>query len=138
MGTVSRGISASAVTALSTSYTVVQLSDNTTPEAFAQEVPDECLLVDVAMHLNTIAGGATEVTWFLAVDSGADVPITREVAADPIVFGNTTATKGSTINILIKDHKRPTAGEKGAIYLAVKLDAGTANLVGLLTWRLDP
>lgn len=132
---VRRGISAEASTALSTSYTVLTLDGDTSGDAAAKPVPDQCLLAYVIAVLDTTSS-ATAITWYLAADSGGDVPLTREVTSD-ILAGKTTATDGSVVMLLDVDYVRTSAGTAGALYLVAKTTAGTANCTPRLIWRED-
>lgn len=136
MSDIDRGISAGVTTAITSAYALIEMTDKTAADALAQKVPDECFLVDLGIRLDTIAGAAT-ITWFLAGDSGGDIPLSPETTTT-IVTGVTTGTDGGTLDALRKDHKRPSdVSPAGSLFVAIKLDAGTANARPILTWRID-
>ncbi|MEE8331644.1 MAG: hypothetical protein V3R84_07710 [Acidimicrobiia bacterium] len=136
MSNVDRGVSAGSQAALTSTYQIIEITDQTTPEARAAAVPDECYLVDMGMHLTSIAGSPSTIEWFLAADANADVPLSP-VVTSTIVPGRTTGTRGAVLEALRKDHYRITAGVPGSVYLVAKLDQGTANMVPIMGWRVD-
>jgi hypothetical protein len=105
-------------------------------DARATNIPESCLLSWLHGELDTIAGGATTVTWYLAADAGGDVPLT-DVVTETIVVGITTATDGGIATAIDLDYYRATSGTAGSIYLFAKTNAGTVNLKPRLTWRVD-
>ena len=74
-----RGFSESAAVPLSTSYAVLTL--NGVPSG-ASDVADQIRLGLAELALTSIAGGASQVTWYLARDANRDEPITDEITAD--------------------------------------------------------
>lgn len=136
MSNVDRGVSAGAQASLTATYQIIEITDETTPETRATAVPDECYLVDMGMHLTSIAGAPSSIEWFLAADANADVPLSP-VVTSTIVPGRTTGTRGAVLEALRKDHFRITAGVAGSIFLVAKLDQGTANMVPIMGWRVD-
>jgi hypothetical protein len=128
-------ISAAASTALSTSYAALECTGTTSGEAQAVEVPDGCYLEDAHLQLDTIAGGATSITWLVAADAAGDVPLTNEITTT-IVPGTTTATDGAVVEILGKLYQRYSVGVGGSVFIFAKTNAGTANAIARLTWNL--
>jgi len=128
-------ISAEATAALTTSYAALTLTDDTTSEALAQNIPDACYLDWMHIQLDTIAGGAAAVTWYLCSDASMDVPLTKEVTTT-IVAGDTTATDGAVVEALNVAYRRFSVGTGGSIYIAAKLDAGTANGIARIVWHI--
>ena len=128
-------ISAAASTALSTSYAVMACTSTTTDEAVAAPLPDSCYLEDAHLQIDTIAGGATTITWYIAADAAGDVPLTKLVTST-IVTGKTTATDGAVVEILGKWYMRYDDGVSDTIYVVAKTNAGTANAIARVTWNL--
>jgi hypothetical protein len=131
------GLSAEASKALSTSYATFTLDADTTADSSAARVPTHCTLGMLVLTLDTIAGGATTLTYFLSVDSSGDVPITNETTTD-ITTGKTTATDGGVAGLINAPYRHFSAGTaEGKLYVHVKTDAGTANCIARLTWFVD-
>ena len=127
------GISYKHQAALTASNQVFALTADTTNCARTAVVPPFALLKNVNFELDTIAGGASKVTFYLA----GDIPVTGTLSAD-VVFGLTTATKGTAVAACIDldYHYQALAAEVlGTLYLVVKLNAGTANGNVRLHWR---
>ena len=122
------GISYKHQAALTATYQVFTLTADTTNCARTAVVPPFALLKNTNFELDTIAGGASKVTYYLARDIAGDIPVTTVFTAD-VVFGLTTATKGTAIACIDLDyHYQGLAAEViGTLYLVVKLNAGTAN-----------
>lgn len=122
------GISYKHQAALTATYQVFTLTADTTNCARTAAVPTFALLKNTNFELDTIAGGASKVTYYLARDAAGDIPVTMVYTAD-VVFGLTTATKGTAIACIDLDyHYQGLAAEViGTLYLVVKLNAGTAN-----------
>lgn len=136
MGHVHRGLSAEASTALSTSFTVMTLDDDTTDEESAEVVPDECHLGTQFGEINTIASSAKTVTWYLAADSSGDVPITPEVT-ETIRTGDTTSTDGGIATKVDMPHRKMESGTAGKLYLVAKTNTGTCNMIPRLSWTVE-
>lgn len=128
-------ISAAASTALSNSYAVMTVTGTTTDEQVARPVPDSCFLEDAHLQIDTIAGGAENITWYVAADAGGDIPITKAVTS-AIVTGKTTATDGAVVEILSKHYHRFEDGASENLYIVAKTDVGTCNAIARLTWSL--
>ena len=122
------GISYKHQAALTATYQVFTLTADTTNCPRTAVVPTFALLKNTNFELDTIAGGASKVTYYLARDVAGDIPVTMVYTAD-VVFGLTTATKGTAIACIDLDyHYQALAVEViGTLYLVVKLNAGTAN-----------
>jgi len=122
------GISYKHQAALTTSYQVFTLTADTTNCARTANVPPFAELKNINFELDTIAGGASKVTFYLARDLAGDIPVTGELSAN-VVFGLSTATKGTALACIDLDyHYQGLAAEViGTLFLVVKLNAGTAN-----------
>lgn len=122
------GISYKHQAALTTSYQVFTLTADTTNCARTAAVPPFAELKNINFELDTIAGGASKVTFYLARDLAGDIPVTGELSAN-VVFGLSTATKGTALACIDLDyHYQGLAAEViGTLFLVVKLNAGTAN-----------
>lgn len=130
------GVSYKHQAALTTTKQVFPLTADTTNNAFSVLVPNDCTLKQVNFELDTIAGGASSVTYFLARDAAGDIPVTPEATAS-VTFGFTTATKGTAIACPDLEHHYQGLGVevRGTLYLVVKVNAGTANANIRLYWQ---
>lgn len=131
------GISYKHQAALTAANQVFALTADTTNCPRTAVVPPFALLKNVNFELDTIAGGASKVTFYLSRDIAGDIPVTGTLSAD-VVFGLTTATKGTAVAACIDldYHYQGLAAEVlGTLYLVVKLNAGTANGNVRLHWR---
>ena len=127
-------ISSAASTALSTSYAVMTCTSTTTAEAQAAKMPDSCFIELAHLQLDTIAGGATTVTWYVAADAAGDIPLTKLVTST-IVVGKTTTTDGTVVEVLGIQYVRFDDGVGDAIYVVAKTNAGTVNAIPRVTWN---
>ena len=93
-------------------------------------------LEQVIAQLDTVAGGASSVLYYLAADVAGDVPLTNPGTAS-ILLGKTTATVGAAIDCIDMDYhyQRLTVETIGTVYVVVWLNAGTANANIRLQWR---
>lgn len=85
-------------------------------------------LSHVMLMFDTIVTAVT-ATWYVAEDAAGDVPITP-AQTDTIEQGKTTTSDGSVARRL--DHiwtKDATLAADGRLYLVVKLNAGSANVL---------
>jgi hypothetical protein len=130
------GISYKHQAALTTSYQVFTLTADTTNAPRTASVPDFAHFQHLAVEMDTIAGGASSVTFFLARDVLGDIPLTAEQTSS-VQFGFTTASDGATISCIDLDyHYQALAAEvRGTVYVVIKLNAGTANGNLRLHWR---
>lgn len=129
-----RGMSAEIATALTSTYAVLTLDDDTTADASAEVVPDVCWLSWVSGEIDTIASSAATITWYLAADSDGDIPLTAAVT-ETILVGKTTATDGGVSTKLDTVHVRFSSGTAGKLYLVAKTDTGTCKLKARLMWE---
>ncbi len=124
-------ISATASVSLTTAYpaqgAIFTATSATVPNSLA--LNEQAYLSIVQLNLSTIAGGAAQVTWFLAADLDGNAPITPE-QTDAILDHDTDAS-GTVVRTLEIFWNRVISGN---VYLFAKLDAGTANGFGALTW----
>ena len=130
------GISYKHEAALTTSYQVFALTADATNAPRTAAVPDFAHFEHLAVEMDTIAGGASSVTFFLARDLDGDIPLTAEQTAS-VQFGFTTASDGSAIACIDLDyHYQQLAVEtRGTVYVVIKTNAGTANGNLRLHWR---
>jgi len=123
---VNTGLATAATDALSTAYSVATLTT----------LPDECFLGYLHGDLDTIAGGATSVTVYLAADAAGDFALS-DANATTIVLGLGAATNGGVNVAIAIDYKTATKAAAGTIYAVAKTNAGTCNAVWSLTFRED-
>ena len=129
------GVSYKHQAALTTTKQVFPLTADPTNNAFSVAVTNDCSLKQLNFELDTVAGGASSVTYFLARDAAGDIPVTPEATAS-VTFGFTTATKGTAIACVdIEHHYQGLGAEvRGTLYIVVKVNAGTANANIRLYW----
>ncbi|MEN9785462.1 MAG: hypothetical protein RLZZ299_726 [Pseudomonadota bacterium] len=130
------GVSYKHEAALTTTKQVFALTADTVNCPFSVPVPNDCALKQLNFELDTIAGGASSVTYFLARDLAGDIPVTPEASAS-VTFGFTTATKGTAIACIDLEHHYQELGSevRGTLYIVVKVNAGTANANIRLYWQ---
>ena len=121
-----RNQSESASVALSTSYAVLGLDG--TPSG-ARALADRVSLGLAELALTSIAGGATKVTWYVCRDLTRDQPLTDEIQSD-IVTGTTAGAGGCAATF----EGAILVSSGGTIYIAAKLDAGTADAGARVSW----
>lgn len=96
----------------------------------ADPIPFECDLGVAMVKLDTIAGGATQVEWYISEDVAGDVPITP-AQTDTIKTGKATSTDGSVVRLLNMPWKfaddMGAEGLRGRLFVVIALNAGTAN-----------
>jgi len=130
------GVSYKHQAALTTTKQVFPLTADTTNNPFSVLVTNDCTLKQINFELDTIAGGASSVTYFLARDLAGDIPVTAESSAS-VTFGFTTATKGTAIACVDLEHHYQELGSevRGTLYIIVKVNSGTANANIRLYWQ---
>lgn len=130
------GVSYKHQAALTTTKQVFALTADTTNNPFSVLVTNDCTLKQINFELDTIAGGASSVTYFLARDLAGDIPVTAESSAS-VTFGFTTATKGTAIACVDLEHHYQELGSevRGTLYIIVKVNSGTANANIRLYWQ---
>ena len=130
------GISYKHQAALTTAYQAFAVTQDSTNCIVSAAVPVFAELKNINFELDTIAGGFSKVTFYLSRDLAGDIPVTSELQAS-VLFGLTTATKGSAIACIDLDYhwQRLAAETQGTLYLVVKGNAGTANCNVRLHWR---
>jgi hypothetical protein len=121
---------------LTTSNQVLALTRDETNAPRSAVIPPFAHLKQINFALDTIAGGASKVTFYLSADAAGDLPITG-VEQTSIVFGLATATKGTAIACIdLEHHYQQLAVETlGTVYLVVSLNSGTAKCNTRLMWR---
>jgi hypothetical protein len=119
-----------------TAVQVFALTQDATNAPRSAAVPTFAQLKQINFQLDTIAAGASKVTFFLARDAAGNVPVSFVSTAD-VVFGRTDATKGTAIACIdLEHHYLQSAVETlGTLYLVMSLNAGTAKCNSLLMWR---
>jgi hypothetical protein len=130
------GVSYKHQAALTTTKQVFPLTADTTNNAFSVAVTNDCTIAQLNFELDTIAGGASSVTYFLARDAAGDIPVTSETTAS-VTFGFTTATSGTAVSCIDVEHHYQGLGSevRGTLYIIVKVNAGTANANIRLYWK---
>lgn len=115
---------------------IFALTADATNAPRASIVPTFAELKQVNFEMDTIAGGLSQVTFYLSRDAAGDVPLTPAITAG-VTFGKTTATKGTAIGCVgLEYYYMQRAYEtNGTVYLVVQGNAGTANCNVLLHWR---
>lgn len=104
----------------------------------SQELRAQMYLSLITLRLTTIAGGATEVTWFLSADANGDAPITPEkvsaiVDHDADGIGAVSETLEVYWPLTMGDGSGGGGGND--IYVVAKLDAGTvATAQAHMSW----
>lgn len=120
------------------------------------EIPANCTIESIEVHMNTIAGGATQVTMVAFRDANGDSMFLSDMpagATQRIRVGLTTATQGGAAWLVNKDHhpavfsqaniatltadaSNPGGNQTAALWLGFYLDAGTARVDRVLVnWR---
>jgi len=129
-----RGFASGAATALTTSYAAIAVSIGGA-DTLDSAIPDSCWLSLLHGQIDTLVTAAT-ITWYLAADSGGDVPLSDEVAT-PILLGKTTNTDGAVIEEIATEYTRTTEGTAGKIWVIAKTNAGTVKLTPRIFFRQD-
>lgn len=131
-----QGMSAAHQSALTASNLVIPLTRNANQPKSAL-VPESVWLDHIRIDLDTIAGGASALTFFLARDAAGNRPITAPVTVT-IAPGALDATKGAVVRALSLPHINLGAAGidvEGTLYLVAALNVGTANGNSFLFWR---
>lgn len=130
------GVSYKHQVALTATKQVVALTAVPASATRSSAVPTFAQLKQINFEMDTIAGGCSKVTFYLSRDLAGDIPVTPTLSAD-VVFGFTTATKGSAIACLDYEYywMQYAAETQGTVYLVVQGNVGTANVNVLLHWR---
>ena len=121
---------------LSSSFVAIAVAKDTTNESKSQSVPNKSLLDKVRFSLNTIAGSATQVVWYLAEDSLGKHALTPSQTTT-IDTGLSATTFGFISASLDGFPYRRTSKitTAGTMYLIAKTDAGTATGEVFIHWR---
>ena len=123
----------SSSTGITTAYPATGFTVSNATNLGSLPVPQQAYLYRLEGKIDTIAGGATSVTWWLAVDFGGEVSLTDEqtvtiLDADGDAAGS-IQTLINTAYVETNDNSSP-----GVLYLFAKTDAGTCNLACRLFW----
>lgn len=124
-----RFLQAASTISLTDSYTVTELvTTDADGRSYKAGFPPSGALGNLRLFLSSISG-ATEVTWFLALDSDGDIPLTQEKTST-ITVGATTATKGGVSSPINTGYVIPVDDFNDAIYLVAKIEdsSGTATV----------
>lgn len=135
-GFIRAGVSYYHQAALTTTPQIFALTRDATNSPPSAAIPTYAELRQVNVQVDTVAGGASEVSFYIAADAAGDIPLTGELTAG-ILYGKTTATKGTAIGCIELDyHFQQLAVETvGTVYIIAWLNAGTANGNIRLHWR---
>ena len=101
----------------------------TAVDSAAIAIPDANVrLHSIVARLTSLAGGATSLTWWLAMDSAGNYPITDKITT--LVVANPSLTSAGTVSARLDlPYRRFTGiGSQGYVYLFGNLDAGTGQL----------
>lgn len=130
------GVSYKHQAALTPTPQVFALTKDTTNCPPSAAIPTFALLKQLNVQVDTVAGGASAVTYYLSADLAGDIPLTPTSTAG-ILLGKTTATVGAAIDCIEVDyHYQQLAVETvGTVYAVIWLNAGTANGNIRLHWR---
>ncbi|MCP4307323.1 MAG: hypothetical protein GY788_21125 [bacterium] len=121
------GIAASAVTALDTDYTPVFVGAFTTPEARAVGIPTNGYLSWLSLVFDTIAGGATSATFYISGKESMNHAFSK-VVTESIVLGDDDPTEGGIAEGMGIHYRESAVSTAGQVVVAIKLNAGTANV----------
>lgn len=128
------GLSTSAAASLTVTKTCFEVTGTTATDDLSEDVPPSGYLSRLQLKGNTLAGGASTITWVVTEDAAGDIPLTDEVT-ETLVVGNTTATDVGANSVfgdagyLLTDD-----GTRGSLYVCAKLDAGTLTGYFYLYW----
>jgi hypothetical protein len=115
--------------ALTNAYQRVPLTAVPATDPDSREFPWDCWVDRIEVQLTAIAGGATKTYAVLCADAGGDRLISHE-DNQTITPGQTTPlTVGTTIHPVDGYFCRAVYSVAGVVYVAMKLDAGTATAV---------
>lgn len=97
------------------------------------------ILEAITLHVNTIAAGATSITFRLTADSAGDYTVVPDTSAS-LQIGVTTGTDGSVCysgqGLAITNIINDSLPKNGVLYLWMKTNAGTAVFEsGTVMWR---
>ena len=120
-----------AVSAIGTSYAVgkgIKLHGDTGSDANSRQVPQACYLSHLEVTVDTASGSPTKLSAFLTYDSAGDEPLTGESADNTLHAGLTnTSLLNTAITLDVFFNAPATQTTAGALYLFLKVDAGTVN-----------
>lgn len=130
------GVSYAHQAALTTTPQVFPLTKDAANAPTSAVIPTYAELKQVNVQVDTVAGGASSVLYYLAADVAGDIPLTNQGAAN-ILLGKTTATQGAAIDCIDLDYhfQQLTVETVGTVYIIIWLNAGTANANIRLHWR---
>lgn len=123
-----------ASTALSTTPAIIGLV-HVPADSSSTGFPAVAHLGKFCVRLTSIAGGATEITWYLSADSAGDVPITPSHTAT-ITTGQTAGKGGICVLLDAASAIPDDYYTEDTVYCVLDLDAGTATGVPWLEfWK---
>ena len=111
-----------------------------TNSTLSAEFPRNCEIESVEIFLTSIAGGASDVTMYLARDSTGDVAITPggTTGATQTITSGFTSNTGSVVFEVESDFNfddSVTNATAGTLYVVLRTDAGTATADVRVNWR---
>tara|TARA_R100001086_G_scaffold75575_6_gene36643 strand:+ start:697 stop:1131 length:435 start_codon:yes stop_codon:yes gene_type:complete len=111
-----------------------------TNSKLSAEFPRNCEIESVEIFLTSIAGGASDVTMYLARDSTGDVAITPggTTGATQTITSGFTSNTGSVVFEVESDFNfddSVTNATAGTLYVVLRTDAGTATADVRVNWR---
>lgn len=104
-------------------FTPIEVGNNS---AGAEDFPTKGMLDHVNLRLAAIAGGATQVTWYLSYDEDGDIPITP-VVTQTITLGATDPTSGACVANVKARYQIPGDATKHICWLQAMTNAGTCD-----------
>ena len=120
-----------AISAIGTSYAVakgIKLHGDVAIDANSRQLPQACYLSHLEVTVDTASGSPTKLSAFLTYDSAGDDPLTGESADNTLHAGLTdTSILNTAIDLNVFFNAPATQTTVGALYLHVKVDAGTVN-----------
>lgn len=134
-GATRRGLSAAASAGLTTTFSAFSITNATAADAGAEAVPNGATLSVLGGKVTNIAGGAAAVTWYLSHDSAGKIPYTPQVT-HTIGKHAPADTEGGFSDAIGAEYSTPSDGTVGTLYMHAKTDAGTADLLPRLWWRV--
>lgn len=114
--------------ALTTAYSSVTLSSNAA-DANAIAVPTRCNLTALELSFDTVVT-MTKVTVYIAHDAAGKYPVSHPVEVADIL--SLTATFYVAVVDLARSYRIPAVGTANNLYMIIKTDAGTANVIARL------
>jgi hypothetical protein len=112
---------------LTNAFSAIALKGDSANDEGSEDVPAVGFLDHLEAEVTAIAGGCTEITWFLARDAAGDRPLTPGTVT-AITIGMTTAAKGGIDALIQKLFMRVHGDTVGELWLIAKTNAGTCTV----------